>query len=94
MDGYKGMVLQVIDLVLFAFALIKETYAAILPEDLGKAVQYAWLSLTGLGGWIGYVVAAGFYFGSEAGFGDQICKYSGIAYGYTDTFHKLLDFAN
>ena len=42
MDGYRDMVLQVIDLSLFAFALIKETYAAILPEDLGKSVKYGW----------------------------------------------------
>jgi len=42
MDGYKNLTLQSIDLALFALALIKETYAAILPEDLGKAVNYAW----------------------------------------------------
>ena len=42
MDGYRGLTLQAIDVALFALALIKETYAAILPEDLGKAVKYAW----------------------------------------------------
>ena len=53
MDGYKTMTLQAIDLSLFALALIKESYAAILPTDLGKSVNYAWEGLTGVGAWLG-----------------------------------------
>lgn len=92
MDGYRELALQAIDLALFALALIKETYAAILPEDLGKAVKYAWQGLTGVGAWIGYAVAAGYYFASEAGYGDQMCEYSGIASSIISTVHSLVDF--
>ena len=42
MDGYRTLTLQCIDVALFALALIKETYSAILPEDLGIAVKYSW----------------------------------------------------
>ena len=70
MDGYRSLTLELIDVALFALALIKETYAAILPEDLGLSVKYAWMGLTGLGAWVGYAVAAGYYFGTEAGYGD------------------------
>ena len=93
MDGYRTMTLQSIDLALFVLALVKETYAAILPEDLGKAVNYAWQGLTGVGAWIGYAVAAGYYFASEGGYGDQVCEYSGIASGIISTVHGLVDFS-
>lgn len=93
MDGYRNLSLQAIDLALFLLALIKETWAAILPEDLGKAVNYAWTGLTGVGAWIGYAVAAGYYFGTEAGYGDQICEYSGIAYSIINTVHGLVSFS-
>ena len=93
MDGYRDLTLSFIDVSLFVLALIKETYAAILPEDLGKSVKYAWMGLTGLGAWVGYAVAAGYYFGTEAGYGDEICEYSGIAYTIINIFHGLIDFA-
>ena len=94
MDGYRELTLQCIDLALFALALIKETYAAILPEDLGKAVNYAWQGLTGIGAWIGYAVAAGYYFGKEAGYGAEICEYSGIASSIISTVHGMVDFSS
>lgn len=94
MDGYRKMTLQAIDLALFALALIKESYAAILPTDLGKAVNYAWEGLTGVGAWLGYAAAAGYYFGKEAGYGPEICENSGIAYTIINAVHGLVSFSD
>lgn len=93
MDGYRELTLMSIDLALFILALIKETYAAILPEDLGKAVNYAWQGLTGVGAWIGYAVAAGYYFAKEAGYGAEFCEYSGIGYSVVSTLHGMVSFS-
>lgn len=81
MDGYVLMTSQLIELSLFALSLIKETYAAILPMELGKSVEYAWDGLVGAGSWAGYAVASLYYFGLEYGYADLMCQYSG--YGAT-----------
>jgi hypothetical protein len=38
MDGYVAMTNQLIELSLVGLAIVKETYAAILGEKLGKSV--------------------------------------------------------
>jgi hypothetical protein len=81
MDGYVEMTAELIELSLFALALVKETYAAILPLELGKSVEYAWDGLVGAGSWAGYAVASIYYFGLEYGYADMMCEYS--SYGDT-----------
>ena len=80
MDGYVKMTNKLVELSLFALALLKETYASILPEELKKSVLYAWDGLVGAGSWAGFAVAALYYFGLEYGYADLLCEYSG--YGY------------
>ena len=70
MDGYTKMVYEITDLVLLIFAMTKELIALMMPEDLKKAVKYAWAGLNGASGWMGYVVAATFYLSEEYQFGD------------------------
>ena len=66
-----------------------------LPEDLGKSVNYAWAweGLTGVGAWLGYAAAAGYYFGKEAGYGAEICEYSGITFTIINAVHGLVSFS-
>ena len=89
MDGYVQMTADLIELSLIALALVKETYAAILPNDLSKSVQYAWDGLVGAGSWAGYAVAAIYYFGLEFGYASYMCtasEYGAVALYYLTFF--------
>lgn len=94
MDGYVALTSKLIELALVALAIVKETYAAILPYELGKSVQYAWDGLIGAGSWAGYAVAAIYYFGLEFGYADVMCEVSGYGYMVVDYLTFFIDFAN
>lgn len=94
MDGYVEMTGQLIELSLFAIALIKETFAAMLPEALSNAIQYAWDGLVGAGSWAGFAVAAVYYFGLEYGYADILCEYSGYGYQAIDWLSFLIEFVD
>ena len=74
MDGFVQLTSDAINVALIALAIVKETYAAMLPEELGKSVQYAWDGLVGAGSWAGYATAAAYYFGLEFGYGEIMCE--------------------
>ena len=88
------MTTELIELSLFALALVKETYAAILPEALGKSVEYAWDGLVGAGSWAGYAVASLYYFGLEYGYADLMCEYSGYGAVAIEYLSFFIDFAS
>jgi hypothetical protein len=94
MDGYVTMAADLIELSLFALAILKETYAYILPYELGKSVEYAWDGLVGAGSWVGYAVAALYYFGLEYGYADMMCEYSGYGAIAIDYLTFFIDFAS
>lgn len=93
MDGYVNMTNKLIELSLFALAIVKETYAAILPMALGKSVQYAWDGLVGAGSWAGFAVAAVYYFGLEFGYADIMCQLSEYAFMAINFLTFFIDFA-
>lgn len=92
MKGYKTLVLEVVDLLIFGIALGKEVFMAILPEDLAMALDHLYLGLTGAGAWIGFVMAAAYYMAEDQGYGDMMCEGSGYAWAAIDTFHYMVDF--
>ena len=93
MDGYVAMTNQLIELSLVGLAIVKETYAAILGEKLGKSVQYAWDGLVGAGSWAGFAVAALYYFGLDYGYAEIMCEYSSYGYMALDWLSFLIDFS-
>ena len=93
MDGYVQLTGQIIELSLVAIALVKETYAAILPNDLGKAIKYAWKGLTGAGSWAGFAVAALYYFGLEYGYAEYLCTASEYGAIVVEALSTIIDFA-
>lgn len=93
MDGYVEMTGKLIELSLFAIALVKETFAAILPDEIGKAIEYAWDGLVGAGSWAGFAIAALYYFGLEYGYAEFMCEYSGYGYVAIDWLSFLIEFA-
>lgn len=93
MDGYVELTLETYNVALFGLALLKETYAAVLPKSLGKSVNYAWDGILGAGGWVGYLMAAAYYFGLEFGYADILCQVSGYVYIAVGIFYTLLEFS-
>ena len=93
MDGYVELTLETYNVALFGLALLKETYAAVLPSALGKSVNYAWDGILGAGAWVGYLMAAAYYFGLEFGYADLLCQVSGYVYVAVGIFYTLLEFA-
>ena len=93
MDGYVNLTLETYNVALFGLALLKETYAAVLPMALGKSVNYAWDGILGAGAWVGYLMAAAYYFGLEFGYADILCQVSGYVYVAVGIFYSLLEFA-
>ena len=93
MDGYVQMSIEITDLLLVIIALMKETFAAMMPEDLKKAIKYGWNALTGSSAWTGYLIGAVFYMAEEYEFGDTICELSGYGYDVIDALHTVVSFA-
>jgi len=92
MDGFVDLTAEFINTALLALAVIKETYAAMLPPELGKSVQYAWDGLVGAGAWAGYATAAAYFFGLEFGYGDIMCEafgYISVAIGVFSQFSEF-----
>ena len=78
------MVDQIISLALVIFtmaiSLVQTTLALMTLTDLAKAVELTYKFLKGTGGWIGYVVAAVYFFGFDFGYAEYLCQ--GMQYGY------------
>ena len=93
MDGYVNLTIEVYNVALFGLALLKESYAAVLPMALGKSVNYAWDGILGAGAWVGFVMAAAYYFGLEFGYADILCEVSGYVSQGVGIFYQLLAFS-
>jgi len=93
MDGYVQMSIEITDLLLVIIALLKETFAAMMPPDLKKAIKYGWNALTGSSAWTGYLLSALFYLSEEYEFGDTLCELSGYGYDVIDALHTVVSFA-
>jgi hypothetical protein len=48
--------------------------------NLKKSFNLLYKFLKGTGGWVGYVIAAVYYFGKDMGYADLMCEVAG--YGY------------
>ena len=84
LNGYRIMVDQIISLALVALtmgiSLGQTTLDLMTLTDLSKAIGLAYKFLKGTGGWIGYVVAAVYYFGFDFGYAEYLCM--AMQYGY------------
>jgi hypothetical protein len=78
------MVDQIINLALIAItmwiSLVETTLTLMTLTDLSKAVNLSYKFLKGTSGWIGYVIAAVYYFGLDFGYAEYLCTAS--QYGY------------
>merc|ERR1711939_38972 len=80
MDGYTDMVEKIVALSLAVLTMAMTTFEAMLPTNIAKAVKYMYRFLKSSGSWVGFVIAALYYFSIEGGFGKELCEASG--YGY------------
>lgn len=91
MDGITEMLQELLSLVFVLLTFYKETYGAVMPKELAKSADYLYKGLMGSGSWIGYTVAAAYYFSREYDLGETVCD--GLGYGYLiiDELNKLID---
>merc|ERR1711881_686136 len=80
MDGYTDMIEKIVALSLAVLTMAMTTFEAMLPTNIAKAIKYAYRFLKSSGSWVGFVIAALYYFSLEWGFGKELCEASG--YGY------------
>lgn len=82
MDGYQTMVDDIIALSLLAITLNASIIEAIISglPDLKEAFKLSVRFLRSSGSWVGYLVAAIYFFGLEFGYGEYLCTAS--QYGY------------
>lgn len=92
MDGYVKMTKEIGRLVLILVTWFKETWGAVLPDNLKLATDYLYEFMLGVGSWIGYATAAAYFFSDEFGFGEQMCDLSGYGYEVIDALQVLVTF--
>ena len=94
MDGYVSEVRQILALSLAAVAIIKSSFLYMLPLNLAISLNYAWKFLVGAGSWIGYAVAAAYFFLSSAGLGSYMCTASGYGYYVISALYPFVNFGS
>lgn len=80
MNGYKALVA---DFITVATALIAANIAiitSVLPPDLAMSVDLLYQFLVNSGSWIGYIIAAAYFFGEDFGYGEYLCLGSQYLY--------------
>ena len=94
MDGYLKLVKELLELVFILASFANETFKAMLPPNLQKAATYAYSFLNGVGGWIGYAFAAGYFVAKEYDMGKEVCELSGYGYEAIDALQVLVSFTD
>ena len=92
MDGYVKMTTEIGNLLLILVTWVKETWAAILPDNLALSIGYLHKFMLGVGSWVGFATAAGYFFSEEFGLGDVVCDNSGYGYEVIDALQVLVTF--
>jgi len=78
---------------LYAATFAKETFAAMLSQNLQLAVNYGYQFLLSAGDWLGYAMAALYFASIEYDFGDYVCDGMGYGYEIIDALKVLTQFS-
>ena len=90
--GFTKMVRELVALLIFLISFAKETFSAMLPVNLQKSMNYAYNFLLGVNDWIGYALAALYYFSVEYDFGETLCEIMGYGYEVIDALQVMVQF--
>ena len=93
-SGFTKMVREIFALVLFLISFAKETFSAMLPVNLQKSLNYAYNFMLGVNDWIGYALAALYYFSVEYDFGETLCEIMGYGYEVIDALQVMVQFTD
>jgi len=93
MDGFKKFSKQLLENAVILIALLKETFAFIMPDELNLTVSLYWDGLMGLNNWVGFLLAAIYYVGTDYGFGLVFCEIMGYGYYVIDGLNYIVQFA-
>ena len=90
MDGYVLATQELLEVALIAVSLSVSTLRTMLPANLGKSLKYAYKFLTNSGSFMGYLVAALYFFSLEFGFGAEMCEFSGYVDTVIETLYQVI----
>lgn len=93
MDGYVKLTKEIVENILLAFALIKETFATMLPREALLIVKLTWDGMVGMNNWMGFLAAAAYYVALENGFGGEYCDIFGYGYYVVYYINYIVAFA-
>merc|ERR1712139_174568 len=79
MDGYVNLVRSFIKVALAGLVILKDMGTFLLPATLRRSVDYAFRGIQGMGDWIGYALAAGYFAAEDQGMGGTFCMAMGYA---------------
>ena len=87
MNGYVTMVQYLLNSSLSIITMFQSTIYYIISgmPDLAAAWEYTYGFITGAGDWIGYLMAAVYYFGIDFNYADELCTFS--EYGYVAIYY-------
>ena len=91
-SGFTKMVRELVALLIFLISFAKETFSAMLPVNLQKSLNYAYSFMLGINDWIGYALAALYYFSVEYDFGETLCEIMGYGYEAIDALQVMVQF--
>ena len=78
MEGYRDLVLLLVDLFIFWIPLAMQILKRVIPRDLGKMMDHLYYGFTGVNAWIGYAIAAIYFLLLDTRIGDGFCEVSGV----------------
>ena len=80
MNGYQGLVNDILALTLSYITLAVSLIEFLLPEDLSRALNLLYQYTISSGSWAGFLTAAVYYFGVDVGYAEYFCIISKYIY--------------
>ena len=90
MTGYVSMVQYLLATGLSLVTMFQSTIYWVISgmPDLAAAWEYSYEYITGAGDWLGYLIAAIYFFGEDFGYAEYLCQAS--EYGYIAIYYMNL----
>ena len=91
MDGFVGLVSELMHAIFFLVTMLMQLVLNILPNKFGAASCYSYMYLINLPVFLGYFLAGFYYFAEHFGTGTIVCASFGYIYWVLNQLFWLID---